>query len=224
METFVKQRKWDERFLALAEHIARWSRDPSTKTGAVIVDADNRVVSMGYNGLAKGVEDTPTRYSDRDLKYKIIVHCERNAIIFAHQNLQGCTMYTWPFMSCATCAAMVIQSGITRVVAPPSTNPRWQADFELSTQMFSESKVTLQLVGNEVHVTPQPLQADGSKFPTTCSACDKPLLLSNMFTDDGCPCNSPRGVNFKPQPCERCHTSYCVKPGHRLSTLYGNLL
>jgi len=57
-------------------------------------------------------------------------------------------------------------------------------------------------------------------IPTTCRACGAPLLLASLFVDDACPCNSPKGVNFKPQWCEVCKEE-CVKPGHRLTALFG---
>lgn len=135
--------KWDKRFIELAKHIASWSKDPSTQTGAVIVDSRRRIVSVGFNGLAQGVEDLPERLNNREIKYKMFVHCERNALIFASQPLHGCTLYTWPFMSCAACAAMVIQSGITRAVAPYSENPRWVEEFELAKAQFQEAGVEL---------------------------------------------------------------------------------
>ncbi len=131
--------KWDSRFLDLAEHISRWSKDPSTKVGAVIVDTNRRVVSIGYNGFPIGVEDTDERYNNRDLKYKMIVHGERNAILFAREDLKGKTLYTWPFGPCPQCAGMVIQSGISHVVFPATSNPRWFDDIELSKKMFCES-------------------------------------------------------------------------------------
>src|SRR3989344_975164 len=139
--------KGDRRFLALAEHVAQWSKDPSTKTGAVIVDSNNRIVSVGYNGLPRGVNDSPERLENREIKYKIIVHCERNALLFARGSVEGCRLYTWPFMSCATCAAMVIQAGIVEVVAPPSDNPRWKDDFDLAQTLFSEAGVRVKLLG-----------------------------------------------------------------------------
>lgn len=132
---------WDNWFLGLAQYISTASKDPSTKVGAVIVDSDRRVISVGYNGFAKGVEDTEERLNNRDLKYKMIVHGERNAIIFAHRDLKGHTLYTWPFMPCSTCTSMVIQSGISRIVAPYSDNPRWAEDFKISEQMFKEAGV-----------------------------------------------------------------------------------
>lgn len=146
-----RQTKWDGRFLRLAELIAEWSLDPSTQVGAVIVDPDRRVVSLGYNGLPHGVADTFERLHNRDLKYKLMVHAERNAIIFAQRSLRGCCLYTWPFMPCVPCAGMIIQAGITRVVAPASDNPRWQSDFVLSRVLFREAGVKL-----DVHDTTLP--------------------------------------------------------------------
>ena len=137
---------WNRRFLALAEHIATWSKDPSTKVGAVIVDADRRIISTGYNGFPRDVEDLDQRLNNRDVKYEMIVHGEINAIVFANQNLQGTTLYTWPFMPCSRCAGIVIQSGIRTVVAPYNDNPRWQDSFKLTQQMFWEAQVELILL------------------------------------------------------------------------------
>jgi dCMP deaminase len=137
--------KWDQRFLELAKHVSSWSKDPSTKTGAVIVDSNNRVISLGFNGMARGVKDLPERLNNRDIKYKMFLHCERNAILFARGPLDGCTLYTWPFMSCGACAAMVIQAGMIRVVAPKSDNPRWKDEFELAKIQFEEAGVELNL-------------------------------------------------------------------------------
>ena len=70
-------KKWDLRFIELAEFIAQWSKDPSTKTGAVITRGV-RVVSLRYNGFPQRIADSDERLNNRDLKYKIIIHCERN--------------------------------------------------------------------------------------------------------------------------------------------------
>lgn len=139
-----QQLKWDFRFLELAKLVSKWSKDPSTKVGAVIVDPLRRIVSLGYNGFARGVEDSEERYNNREEKYKLVVHAERNAIIFATRSLQGCTIYTYPFMPCAPCAGMIIQSGIGRVVAPKDANPRWQEDFKLTRKMFEEAGLVLE--------------------------------------------------------------------------------
>lgn len=133
---------WHERYIDMARLVSTWSKDPSTQTGAVIVDRNNRVVSVGFNGFPTGVTDDG-RLDQRDIKYEMIVHCEVNAIIFAQRNLEGCRLYTWPFMSCSRCAAVVIQSGISECYAPVSDNPRWADSFALTRQLFHEARVSL---------------------------------------------------------------------------------
>jgi len=138
--------KWDARFITLAEHIASWSRDPSTKVGAVIVDEDKRVVSLGYNGFPKGVQDTPDRYANREVKYRMVCHAERNAILFARRDLTGCILYT-TFFPCAACAGMIIQAGIDEVVTiARSADERWAADIETAHVMLAEANVAIRVL------------------------------------------------------------------------------
>lgn len=140
-ETIIR---WDNRFLDLAKYISQWSKDPSTKVGAVVADG-KRIVSVGYNGFPQGVEDSDERLNNRDLKYKIVVHGELNAMNFAKEPLNGYTLYTIPFMPCSVCAGQVIQRGIKRVVSPYSDNPRWTEAFKLTEQLFREAGVELVL-------------------------------------------------------------------------------
>ena len=86
-------RKWNMRFLEMAKMVGSWSKDPSTKVGAVIVDDNRRVVSLGYNGFPKGVADN-NRLEDRNEKYKMIVHAERNALLFANVSVKDATIFT----------------------------------------------------------------------------------------------------------------------------------
>lgn len=144
--------KWDQRFLALAEHISAWSKDESTRVGCVIVSPQRRIVSVGYNGLPQGVQDIPERYGNREMKYRMIVHAEQNAMAFATRDLKDCTLYTWPFMPCARCAALIVQHGIARVVAPKTPEKlqdRWREDLVLTAVMFQEAGVSLEIVGGE---------------------------------------------------------------------------
>lgn len=62
-----------------------------------------------------------------------------------------------------------------------------------------------------------------SKLPEKCNACGQPLALANLYVDDGCPCNSRRGVNVTPSKCGACKSDNCVKPGHQLVALFGNI-
>jgi dCMP deaminase len=136
--------KWDKRFIDLAEHISTWSKDPSTKVGAVIVDSERRIVSVGYNGFPSGVQDEPSRYENREIKYDMIVHAEVNAILFSPHDIRGCTLYTWPFQPCSRCAAIVIQKGISRVITVENKDPKWEKSFTLAAKMFSEANIKLE--------------------------------------------------------------------------------
>jgi dCMP deaminase len=146
MGSVERQFNWDERFLKLADLVSSWSKDPSTKVGAVIVDNLNRVVSLGYNGFPQKITDD-SRLDVREDKYRIIVHAEMNAILFANRSLVGCTLYTVPFLPCSVCAANVIQSGITRVVSYENTIERWKENLDISTKLFVEAGVKVVTYG-----------------------------------------------------------------------------
>lgn len=140
--------KWDKRFLRLAELVASWSKDPSTKVGAVIVDTQKVIVSTGYNGFHRHMKDSEERYADREYKYAHIIHGEENAILFADRDRLDCaTLYTVPFMPCSRCAVKIVQAGIIRVVSIHSENPRWLPDFVKTAKIFNEAEVELVLEG-----------------------------------------------------------------------------
>lgn len=135
--------KWHKRFLDMAKLISSWSKDPSTKVGAVIADWDNRIISMGYNGFPAGIYDADERLQDRDTKYKMIIHAEANALIFANRNMMNHRIYTYPFMPCPSCASLIIQAGIQTVVSYNNMPERWSQNFELSKQLLQEAGVEL---------------------------------------------------------------------------------
>ncbi len=139
--------KWDIRFLKLAKEMASYSKDPSTQTGAVIVDYAHNIRGTGYNGFAPGVKDTEERLNNRAIKYEMVIHCEVNAAI--GKNVKGCILYTWPFMSCSRCAAQMIRHGIVEVVAPYDDNPRWVESFKLATEQFNEVGIKIRLISKE---------------------------------------------------------------------------
>lgn len=144
--------KWDRRFLKLAEHIASWSKDPSTQVGAVLTQGKD-VVGIGYNGFPKGVVDSPLRYEDRDTKYRLVVHAEVNAILMAGSRANGGTLYVWPsFMLppiCHDCCRIAIQVGVREVVGYVDDEDdltgrqlRWKDSILLSRMMCNEAGVT----------------------------------------------------------------------------------
>ena len=137
---------WDRRFLQLAETIAQWSKDPSTKVGAVIVRPNKTIVSLGYNGFPRGVRDTTAMYEDRPKKYQRIVHAEANAIVSAAEPLTGYTIYSHPLPVCNECMKLVIQSGITRCVSIALTPPeveRWAESLRVAREMAEQANVEI---------------------------------------------------------------------------------
>lgn len=134
--------KWDQRFLDMATFVGNWSKDPSTKVGAVIVRRDHTIASVGYNGFPRFVNDHDELYLDRPTKLLRTVHAEMNAILSAREPLHGCKLYVSPLFPCANCAGAIIQSGISQVVARMSAPPEaWMDSFEQSRQMFAEAGV-----------------------------------------------------------------------------------
>lgn len=135
--------KWDKRFLNLAKEISTWSKDPSTKIGAVLVNDEKRILATGYNGFPKGIHDSEQRYHDRETKYKYVVHAEMNAIYNATYNgisLNDSTLYVWGLPVCSECAKGVIQVGIKRIVMPKADYPdRWIESFRKSRELFTEA-------------------------------------------------------------------------------------
>lgn len=136
---------WDRRFLELARTVAAWSKDPSTKTGSVIVGERRRVLGLGYNGFPRGLEDTAERLEDRETKYRLIAHAERNALDNAEIPVLGATIYC-TLSPCHECAKSIIQRGIKRVVAVAERPDRWVESLDGAAQMFKEAGVVLDLV------------------------------------------------------------------------------
>ena len=103
----------------------------------------NRIISLGYNGFAAGVEDKQERLDDRDRKLNLTIHAEENAMIFAKRDLTGCTVYvTHP--PCPRCASKLIQEEVGRIVyIKPSEDflSRWADDIQLSREMYREAGV-----------------------------------------------------------------------------------
>lgn len=137
--------KWDHRYMEMAQLVASWSKDPSSKIGAVAVDSKGKILCTGYNGFPRGIEDTDERYSNRELKYEMIVHAEMNAIYNATYNgvsLDGSTMYVAGLPCCNKCALGIIQTGVRRVVMTGDPyDPRWHLSWKLSEQLFNEANV-----------------------------------------------------------------------------------
>jgi len=142
---------WDLRFLNLAKEISTWSKDPSTKIGAVVVNDDRRILSTGYNGFPKGIDDNDERLNNREVKYELVVHAEMNAIYNATKNgvsLNGGTLYCWGLPVCSKCSLGVISVGIKRVVMLKNNEyPKlWVDEWAKSAKLFDEVGITYDFV------------------------------------------------------------------------------
>ena len=106
--------QWDEYFIGIAEQVALKSKDPSTKTGTVIVDKDYRPVSFGYNGFISGCNENKMT-QERPMKYHLVLHAEMNAILFSKRDLNNCILYTL-YAPCENCLKHILQVGIKRII------------------------------------------------------------------------------------------------------------
>ena len=140
--------KWDKRFLVLAEHKASWSLDKGTKVGCVIAKG-RQDKYYGYNGFPQGIADTDARLHNYDLKHKLVIHAEMNAIFSARESLEGHTLYS-TLVPCIRCAVSIIRVGITRVVCYSGETIKMKkhaVDIELTKQIFNEAGIEFIMLG-----------------------------------------------------------------------------
>ena len=136
---------WDEYFMGIAHLSAMRSKDPNTKVGACIVDKNNKILSVGYNGFPIGLSDDKFPWGReggfKDTKYAYVVHAELNAILNSNTNLRDSICYV-PLFPCNECAKAIIQSGIKKVVY--ESDKYAESDMTLvSKQMLKEAGVEL---------------------------------------------------------------------------------
>lgn len=113
---------WDEFFMRVAVAASMRSKDPNTQVGACIASPDRRILSVGYNGTPRAIDDDdfPWETSDDPLddKHSFVIHAEANAILNYRGNLSdmaGATVYVTLF-PCQECAKTLVQAGVGEVV------------------------------------------------------------------------------------------------------------
>jgi dCMP deaminase len=110
---------WHEYFMSLADLSSKRSKDPRTVVGACIVNENNIVVGLGYNGLSFGIDDEEINWSREEEspnnKYDFVVHAEVNAILNSNSSVRGCILYTNKF-PCVECSKIISQSRIKKVI------------------------------------------------------------------------------------------------------------
>jgi len=144
----ITNKKWAGRLLKMAKDVASWSKDESTKVGAVITTLDGSPVSWGFNGMAKGIDDTVAGRKERPAKYKWMCHAERNAMDLSPRgDLTDCVMFI-TFSPCTNCAQSIIQRGIKTVVVDEDHTAdkmpeRWREDMIVAVEMLKEAGVKI---------------------------------------------------------------------------------
>jgi dCMP deaminase len=151
-EKVQSDRKWDTRFLELAKHVAQWSKDPSTKVGAVVAKG-NRQLGLGFNGFPPSIHDSEDLLNDRPSKLALVIHGEINAVFDALTKgpAQGCTLYTYPLAPCAECAKFIAAAplGIERVIAlvnKEKTNTQIYLDHDTTKWIFDLAKIKFEVI------------------------------------------------------------------------------
>lgn len=133
--------KWDRRFLELAGVIAGWSKHPTIKVGAVLVDQKRRIIGTGYNGPAPRTDDAVLLDQGRAISRT--VHAELNALLFARGDTLAATLYCTRH-PCAACAGPIIACSVRSVVIPAGdwwSDPKWGASHRDADDQFSEAGV-----------------------------------------------------------------------------------
>lgn len=161
----------DEYFIGFAKHAATRSKDRSTQVGCVVIGPDDEIRMTGYNGFPRGVNDDVEDRHQRPQKYQWTIHSEQNAIANAARvgvSLKGCRIYVPQLFPCATCAGLIIQSGIVEVVAPaPDFDlPKWGDEFRVSVQMFAEADVRVRYSDRNSPCQSDPIGLDTERPPT----------------------------------------------------------
>ena len=148
--------RWDRHFLSLALANARMSKDPRTQVGSILVGPDREIRSAGFNGFPRGIADTQERLNDREVKLRLVVHGEMNAILNAARagiSTKGCTLYlaatdetglVWGGPPCTRCTVEIIQAGITEIVSfqQKAVPSNWQHDLSLARALLEEAGIT----------------------------------------------------------------------------------
>ena len=113
--------KWDEYFMGIAILSSMRSKDPNTCVGSCIVSQENKILSLGYNGMPLGCSDDDYPWEREaqnplDAKYLYVCHAELNAILnYTGTNMNSAKVYTTLF-PCNECTKALIQVGIREVI------------------------------------------------------------------------------------------------------------
>lgn len=140
------------KFLPIATAVQQMSKDPSTKVGAIALDENFNIISTGYNGFPRGVNDDRERYLDKQTKYMLVSHAEMNVVAqaaYAGRSLKGSTVIVTQLFPCTTCTKLLIQAGVKTVIAPNTIEGKWGDEAKWSKLMFDEAGVDVMFTSDQ---------------------------------------------------------------------------
>ena len=154
-------KSWEQTYFDMIEALRGKSKDPSSQFASLIVGTNHEIRSTGFNGFPRGVKDSPERYANREIKYKLVVHAEQNAILNAARvgiPLDGCILYVDSY-PCSNCAKSIIQAGIVEVVLNGDSvihndegfKSRWKDEIDTALGMFEEAGVKIRIFKKETN-------------------------------------------------------------------------
>ena len=132
------------KFKNILKEVALLSKDRNTQVGAIALDDNNNIVSTGYNGFPRGVNDDIEERRQRPEKYRWTSHAEENLVAqaaYMGKSLKGCTILVSSLFACESCARMIIQSGIKKIIAPQIDEGNWKDSNSVAVTMFKEAGV-----------------------------------------------------------------------------------
>tara|TARA_R110000823_G_scaffold97570_2_gene211893 strand:+ start:1771 stop:2289 length:519 start_codon:yes stop_codon:yes gene_type:complete len=170
--------------LKLAYDVSGWSKDPSTKVGAVIA-RDKDILGVGYNGFPSAIEDAEATLNDRALKYPRVIHGELNALKHSKVDVTGATLYTWPFQPCSACTIQMINYEVARIVAPSyeDDNPTWIESFKNADVLIKEGGIEL-VLPNLHEITQQFMIEDVTNYLNSPYVIDAKATMLKVLSDD----------------------------------------
>jgi dCMP deaminase len=167
----IKRPDWLTQFILHAFHCSLRSHDAQTKCGAVLVDSSNTIISDGYNGFVRDIDDSvlpncrptcPEQVGDPNFdKYLFMIHAEHNAILNAARqgkSTLGSTAYVTG-EPCCNCLQYMWQAGVVRVVYTNVNKAKMTVDNENYRKTFD---LIVELTG--IKVKEIPLEEINAKF------------------------------------------------------------
>lgn len=180
----TQQLTWDEYFHGIAEAVSKKSKDPKCQVGAIVVDQDNLVISTGFNGFPREIEDDTEVLNDPSEKLDWVVHAEHNAILNAARlgvRVAQSTLYVNKF-PCFRCLQVIIQAGVGRVYTKDASywnNDPQDRQHEGKRYLIQQASLKIDAPHHPSYRPKTPRLGDGPSVTKTVAPSQPPERLEN---------------------------------------------